>query len=66
MEYTGLYILLLCSSLIGFSLIYVGVHYPLDVIFGAIIGIISALNILKYQERILNNRIAPLIVLKRD
>ncbi len=60
------YFLLIYASLIGFSLVYVGVHYPFDVICGSIIGIISALVVLKYQKRILNNKIASLIALKRD
>ena len=49
----------------GFSLIYVCVYYPRDAISGAIIEIISALTILKYQEKILNNKIAPLIGVKK-
>lgn len=35
--------LLVCSFLIGLSRIYVGVHYPLDVLAGTIIGSASAL-----------------------
>ena len=61
-----IYLILIYASLIGFSLVYSGVHYPFDVICGAIIGIISALIILKYQKRILNNKIASIIALKRD
>ena len=41
--YRLLYPLLAFASLIAFSRVYIGVHYPLDVIFGAIIGILSAL-----------------------
>jgi len=59
-----IYPILLYASLIGFSLIYSGVHYPFDVICGAIIGIIVALTILKYQNRILKNKIASYFRIK--
>ncbi len=36
------YPLLAFASLIAFSRVYIGVHYPLDVVFGAIVGILSA------------------------
>ncbi len=41
--YRVLYPILAFASVIAFSRVYVGVHYPLDVIFGAILGIVSAL-----------------------
>ncbi len=40
--YRLLYPLLAFASLIAFSRVYIGVHYPLDVVFGAIVGILSA------------------------
>lgn len=40
--YRLLYPLLAFASLIAFSRVYIGVHYPLDVLFGAIVGILSA------------------------
>jgi undecaprenyl-diphosphatase len=40
-SYRLLYPLLAFAGLIAFSRVYIGVHYPLDVVFGAIIGILS-------------------------
>lgn len=34
------YIILLWAMLVAYSRIYIGVHYPLDVIFGALVGIL--------------------------
>jgi undecaprenyl-diphosphatase len=50
-SYRLIYPLLAFAGVIGFSRIYVGVHYPLDVIFGAIVGILSALLVLKMEDR---------------
>ncbi|MFV0530903.1 MAG: phosphatase PAP2 family protein [Flavobacteriales bacterium] len=38
-----LWILLLWAFIVAYSRIYVGVHYPLDIICGAVFGILSAL-----------------------
>lgn len=46
------YPLLAFAILVGFSRIYIGVHYPLDVLFGATIGIICAIIILKAENSI--------------
>jgi undecaprenyl-diphosphatase len=55
--------LLLIASLIGLSRIYVGVHFPLDVICGAIVGALSSLFVFrlcsKYfpkQKPLINNK----------
>lgn len=47
------YPLLAFAAVIGFSRIYIGVHYPLDVLFGAAVGILSALLVLKIGDNIL-------------
>ncbi|WP_424713948.1 phosphatase PAP2 family protein [Methanobacterium sp.] len=54
--YRLLYPLLAFASLIAFSRVYIGVHYPLDVIFGAIVGILSALVVIYigWDEDIVN------------
>jgi undecaprenyl-diphosphatase len=41
-------ILLLWASLIAFSQVYVGVHYPLDVIVGAAVGCLFGLAFSRY------------------
>ena len=45
-------VLVLWGILIGFSRIYVGVHYPLDVLAGAIIGIVTAYLVYRYEDKI--------------
>lgn len=49
-----IYILLAIAVIVAFSRIYVGVHYPLDVLVGAIIGIICAIIVLKLENKIFN------------
>ena len=46
-------VLAICCFLVGFSRIYVGVHYPLDILAGAIVGISSAYLVYRYWEEII-------------
>jgi undecaprenyl-diphosphatase len=64
-KYRLIYPLLAFASIIGFSRIYIGVHYPLDVVFGAIIGSICALIVFKFENRIFLNKISNFIGLNR-
>ncbi|MDO5851610.1 MAG: phosphatase PAP2 family protein [Methanobacteriaceae archaeon] len=54
-KYNIFYPLIIIGILVGFSRIYIGVHYPLDVIAGALIGILMSLITIKYEKNILNN-----------
>lgn len=60
-----IYPLLLFAMVVGFSRIYVGVHYPYDVIFGAFLGVICALIILKYENSILYSKAARIICIDK-
>ncbi|WP_405268160.1 phosphatase PAP2 family protein [Methanobrevibacter sp.] len=42
-------ILIIFSILLAFSRVYCGVHYPLDVVVGAIVGIVSGILVLKVK-----------------
>ena len=44
--------LVIFAVLIAFSRMYVGVHYPGDILAGAIVGIVGALVINKFKDKI--------------
>jgi undecaprenyl-diphosphatase len=55
-----IYPLLAFAVLIGFSRIYIGVHYPLDVVIGALIGISSALLVLMLWNNFYVNKMSKI------
>jgi undecaprenyl-diphosphatase len=59
-NYRLIYPLLAFAVLIGFSRIYIGVHYPLDVIIGALIGISSALLVLRLWNNFYVNKMSKI------
>ncbi|MGB9977637.1 phosphatase PAP2 family protein [Methanobacterium sp.] len=63
--YKLIYPLLVFATIICFSRVYVGVHYPLDVVFGAIIGIVFALIVLRFEDKIFEGKISNKIGLKK-
>ena len=58
-----IYPTLIIAGLVGFSRIYLGVHYPLDVLAGAIIGISSGLIIMKISKYIFTNKTIEKVLL---
>lgn len=64
-KYWLIYPLLLFAIVVGYSRIYVGVHYPYDVIFGALLGVICALIILKSENKIFESKVAHIIRLDK-
>ncbi len=64
-KYRLVYPLIVFAALIGFSRIYIGVHYPSDVLVGAIIGTICALLVLKLEDKIFLKKITDLIRLEK-
>lgn len=44
------FLLVLFGVLVSFSRIYVGVHYPHDVLAGALVGILSGVAVLKFKK----------------
>jgi undecaprenyl-diphosphatase len=50
----SIWLMILWATLVALSRIFVGVHYPLDVICGGAIGVLIAIIIIKIKERILN------------
>jgi undecaprenyl-diphosphatase len=61
-----IYPLLTFAAFVGFSRVYIGVHYPLDVVFGAIVGTIFALIVLKLEDKIFLNKISNYIVYRKS
>lgn len=64
-SYRFIYPLLAFAGIIGFSRIYIGVHYPLDVVFGAIVGILSGLLVLKMEDNIFMNKLSHVCLLDK-
>ncbi len=60
-----IYPLLAFAAVIGFSRVYIGVHYPLDVVLGGLIGIISALVVLKFENTIFSSETLERMGLER-
>jgi undecaprenyl-diphosphatase len=64
-SYGLIYPLLAFAGVIGFSRIYIGVHYPFDVFFGAFVGIISALLVLKVEDNRLVEELSHISLLDK-
>ena len=45
------------ATLIAYSRIYIGVHYPLDIIIGALVGVIFSITYIHFINKYLKNRI---------
>jgi len=63
--YSLFYLLIIFAVVVGFSRIYIGVHYPYDVIVGAIIGTLSGYLVLKFWNHSLTERISRISIKNR-
>jgi undecaprenyl-diphosphatase len=53
------------AAIVGYSRIYIGIHYPLDVIGGAAIGLLIAWPIRRLKDRVLRRlHLSPLLTPK--
>ncbi|MFN6039104.1 MAG: phosphatase PAP2 family protein [Bacteroidota bacterium] len=61
-KYKSILLLLMWAFLVSYGRIYSGVHYPLDVVGGAILGVLLAFLIVKFsnllQQKIYNSHIS--------
>ncbi|MEG3224675.1 MAG: hypothetical protein BME94_03870 [Methanobacteriales archaeon Met13] len=55
LEYGYLYLFIAFASLIALSRVYLGVHYPSDVVAGALLGVFCAFLVYKEKEEILRS-----------
>lgn len=58
------YPMIIFAAVVGFSRIYIGVHYPYDVLVGALIGVISSFLVLKLWKTKLIERISKINIKK--
>jgi len=63
-KYDYFYPLIAFACLIAFTRIYLGVHYPSDVILGAAIGVITSLIVLRYEKEILKYKTKLMLKIK--
>ena len=64
-KYSLFYPLMIFAVIVGFSRIYIGVHYPYDVIVGAMIGILCGYLVLIFWNPNLTDKISRINIKNR-